>query len=1004
MPVGMVGSRVVYKSYPCNLGDSPENSNMSYEIPTELQYQERIVFGLTMAQLAWALLFGIPILYIVMKTSVFLVLKIVVVAILTAIAVLFMFLDALGWVKRLVGWWRLREFKAGEPEMKKFLPVSFAKDCVFVQQNNGRTQKIAVLKVSPINFAIKNREAQNAIVTGFQRFLNSLDFPIQIVMGTDTLDLDAYLDALEKRAGKCYAERFEDYKAYLKQVVKERSVLNRIFYLIVPEQQRIGLGIQVEICKSQLAGMDIDAELLDSSQYPVVLAQFLCLPTARYPRSVVNKMDLVHMDDVYSCILHAHGYPRAVEAGFLDRLVTLPGDFDLSIHIEPHPIENTMVMLNRELQKQRADLYAAERRSILTPSLEIQHRDTLSILESLQKGQEKLFRVSLYLNAKASSEEELALLTSTLQAELNALLILPRKASFRMVQGVQSVLPLGMNSLKQQRTITTKPLSAFFPFTSRFLQVDEGGVWFGLSKTQVPLIRDIFSLTNPNGLILASSGAGKSFLAKLFIMRQLLTGTKVLVIDPQGEYSPLVEHFDGQLVTLSRTSETIINPLDLMGHSYAEKRLALMDLFPIMLGEMSEIQKAVLDRALTKVYEQKGISSDPKTWNRTPPILGDVLHELESSIKVVTVIEKPTYRSLSNRLSMYVTGVFSFLNTQTKLNFDNNFVCFNIGEMPRQVKPVLMFLILDFVYLKMKSDEGKKLLVVDEAWSLLGRTEDSTYVFEIVKTCRKFDLGLLLITQDVADLLRSDAGQAVLSNSAYTILLRQKAAVIEDVVRTFHLSGTEKDKLLTAQRGEGLLLMENEHTELQIVASDQEKELIDTKPEKKEENIPERETVNLNVNLNTPLYRMDELTEEEQEYLLKHGFTKHRFVGIDSQAPRDWLLKGSSRESPAHFFLVHLIADYLRTQTDKVELYETRDADIVFTARNGTKVALEIECGSQLKTAKKRFVEKVEALRGKYGRNWVFVVSRTNLRTSYKRYGKVLTRQTVRSYLDSFFA
>ncbi len=974
---------------------------MSYEIPTELQYQERIVFGLTLPQLAWALLFGVPALFLMMKTQLFLPLKIAIVAILTLLSVAFMFLDALGWLKIIVGWWRLREFKAGEPEMKKFLPLSASEGCIHIGEK-GSKRRIAVLKISPINFAIKNLEAQNAIITGFQRFLNSLDFPIQIVMGTDTLNLDTYLNALEKRAEN-YQERFDDYKQYLKEVVKERSVLNRIFYMVIPEQPGKNLDILVEICKSQLAGMDIEAELLSNEEYPAVLAQFLCLSTARYPNNVVNQMDMLQMDDVFSCVLYTHGYPRAVEAGFLDRLVTLPGDFDLSIHIEPHPIENTMVMLNRELQKQRADLFAAEQRSILTPSLEIQHRDTLGVLESLQKGQEKLFKISLYINAKARSEEELALLTSTLKAELNALLILPRQATFRMAQGVQSTLPFGINALKQQRSITTKPLSAFFPFTSRFLQVDENGVWLGLSKTQVPLIRDIFSLTNPNGLILASSGAGKSFLAKLFIMRQLLTGTKVLVIDPQGEYSPLVEHFDGQLITLSRTSETIINPLDLMGHPYAEKRLALMDLLPVMLGELSEIQKAVLDRALTQVYGKVGITSDPETWGRTPPILGDLLRELEGSLKYVTTIEKPTYRSLINRLSMYVSGVFSFLNRQTKLNFDNQFVCFNIGEMPRQVKPVLMFLILDFVYLKMKSDEGKKMLVVDEAWSLLGRAEDSTYLFEIVKTCRKFDLGLLLITQDVADLLRSHAGQAVLSNTSYTILLRQKAAVIEEVVKTFNLSGTEKDKLLTAQIGEGLLLMENDHTELQIVASDKEKELIDTKLEKKELPIGKRETVEIKVDLDKQLYPVSELTKDEVKFLLSNGYTKHTFVGIDSPGPKAWLLKGSEHESPEHFFLVHLIADYLRTKTKKVKLYETRGPDIVFTAKDGKKVALEIETGSWLKSDKEAFLQKVVELDKKYSRNWTFVVTRRNLKRTYAKYGRVCSKGDIKKALGVYF-
>jgi len=380
-----------------------------------------------------------------------------------------------------------------------------------------------------------------------------------------------------------------------------------------------------------------------------------------------------------------------------------------------------------------------------------------------------------------------------------------------------------------------------------------------------------------------------------------------------------------------------------------------------------------------------------------------LLQELEVTAKHVTVMEKPTYRSLCNRLSMYVTGVFSFLNTHTRLHFDNQLVCFNIGEMPRQVKPALMFLILDFVYLRMRQDREKKLLVVDEAWSLLGRAQDATYLFEIVKTCRKFSLGLLLITQDVADLLRSDAGQAVLANTSYTMLLRQKAAVIDEVTRTFHLSGTERDRLLTAQRGEGLLLMENEHTELTVTASAKETEMIEQVAEPVPVQEGKAESVRISVPVDTPLHRVRDLSSDEVQFLQRHGFARHTFVGIDSPGPQAWLLKCSSRESPEHCFLVHHIADFLRSKAKEVRLYETRGPDIVFALPDGKEFALEVESGAWLRSDKKGFLEKVTHLDAKYGRNWAFVVTKKGLARSYRAYGKVLSKGGLRDTLGGAF-
>ena len=558
------------------------------------------------------------------------------------------------------------------------------------------------------------------------------------------------------------------------------------------------------------------------------------------------------------------------------------------MHIKPYPIEGMLIDLNRELQKQRADLFSMQIKGIINPSLEIQYKDTEKTLKDLQKGKERLFNISLYITCKANSLEELDLLTKKVESELNSIMILPSTDRLRMLQGFKSTAPLGVDELNISRNITTEPLSAFFPFTSQFLQADNEGVWLGLNRNNIPIIKDIFKLPNPNGLILAQSGGGKSYFSKLLIARYLLSGTKVMVIDPQGEYRNLIERFEGQRINLARTSKTMINPLDLMGHDYIEKRLSLMDLMKIMLGELSDVQKPFIDRALTKTYELKGIDKNPDTWQNTPPILEDLLKVLENMEKRATRLEKTTLRSLINRLSMYVDGVFSFFNQHTNIDFNNNFVCFDIGDMPNQVKPSIMFLVLDYVYMKMKSDLKRKILLIDEAWSLLSRAEDAEYIFEIVKTCRKFNLGLLLINQEVEGLLNSKAGKSVLANSSYTLLMRQKPAVIDNICKTFHLSSSEKNHLLTANVGEGLLIMEDDHSEIKIISSPEEHELITTnadeiikevKEVKPGPKIKKTQNIKINVDEDKRYFRKRNLTSDDVKYLLSKGYKEAEYKG-----------------------------------------------------------------------------------------------------------------------------
>jgi len=947
---------------------------MAYEIPSQLEYSEKIIFGLDFKQLAYATLFGLIDFVIFFKTGFSITVKVCLVLLPTFLGAGFMFFDLDKYLKNFYHWLRFRKTN----DLKKFTGIKEINEYVHTDK------RIAVIKVHPINFNIKGKGEKDSISKQFLKFLNAIDFPIQILMKTKDIELEEYMSKLSSPTE--YKDLFEKNKKFMQDLIKEKEVKDRVFYLIIKEKDN--LSIQVQICLDWLRSLNLKVQLLEKDELKGLELK---------GKELINHPSYLKIDNKYHRLVYAHGYPRIVEQGFLDKIVSSLGDFDFSLHINPHDVETMMVNINKQLQKQKADLYSMGLKGVINPSLEIQYKDTRKVLEELQKGNDKLFNISLYIDCKADTLEDLNLITRKVESLMNSLMIIPKSATFQMDRGFKSLLPLGENKLKVERNITSQGLSAFFPFTSPFFETDEQGVWLGVNKNGIPIIKDIFKLSNPNGVILAQSGGGKSFFAKLLISRYLLNGTKVMTIDPQGEYRNLVKQFNGQRIDLSRNSDTIINPLDLMGHDYAEKRLSLLDLMGVMLGELTEPQRAFIDKALTLTYEKKGISVDRETWNNEPPILGDLLEILEKMEKKASQMEKISLRSLINRLSIYVDGVFCFLNRPTNIDFQNKFVCFDIGDIPKPVKPVIMFLVLDYVYSKMKCDIERKILLIDEAWSLLSRTQDASYIFEIVKTCRKFNMGLLLINQEVEGLLTSAAGKSVLANSAYTFLMKQKPAVINNIQKVFHLSEFERDYLLSAGIGEGILIIDNDHFELKVIASDDEYKIITTKADdllvyEKPKEVKKKKVVEINVDVNGNFFELSKLSKEEKKFLLNKKYKERTFTSIDKKK-RKYLINPRFNESDQHCLLTYDLYYYIKKYTDDIELFTTKKPDIVFKF-NGKKYAIEVESGKI--DNPKLLKEKVSLLNKSY-KNWFIVVANKNLVSKYKKFGPTFDKRNVKA-------
>lgn len=737
------------------------------------------------------------------------------------------------------------------------------------------------------------------------------------------------------------------------------------------------------------------------------------------PYFVRNEFDLLQVNEQMSRVIMAVGYPRTIREGWLDKIISSEGNFDLSLHIKPSHIEAILTQLNNELVKQESDLMAAQTKGIVNPSLKIQHQDTMAVLEKLQKGEEKLFNISLYIGARAYSREKLDLLSKKIVSELNSIMIIPKSPYLRMAEGMKSVYPIQEDKLKAERNIPSDALAACFPFTTAYLNLDSEGILFGLNKNNnIPIILDPFRFANYNGLILGTSGGGKSVTAKLFILRNLLRGVKTIIIDPQGEYAELTKGHGGQLIEIHRDSETIINPFDLMGADLGEKTISLQDLFKIMCGELTEVQKNILDKAIHKIYEQKGIiHNNPETWIREPPIMEDLYNEIMKEKKTASRQERMTYEALENRLRIYVHGSFSFINKQTSLDLNNDLICFNIVNMPGQIKPVMMYLIMDFVHKKMNKDRERKTLVIDEAWSLLRFAENAKSIFELIKTARKFGLGILIITQEVEDLLSSTAGKTILANTAWKYLSRQEPAAMEELAEKFHLNSEEQNYLLTAMPGEGLLFAMNDHIPLKVVPSPEEYQMITTNPDelrKREEMLRElenKEPENMEpYKLKKNYYALKELNPNQIEFLKEKGFVQARLCGLEAYSQWFLVKKPESKESIEHYFMVHAIADELRKYTPDVVTYSSIGPDIVFNTPspadgNFDWNAIEVETGTHLKTreALEQKVLQINLSEKPRFKKWFFVVTDKKIKADFEKHHETITRTEVKEKIKELF-
>ncbi len=552
------------------------------------------------------------------------------------------------------------------------------------------------------------------------------------------------------------------------------------------------------------------------------------------PSAIEVDFNHLKIGNNYYRTIFISGYPRFVGANWLSPIINFDHSLDLSMFY--YPVKAKMILddLRRKITELEAtELSDREKGRVTDPVVRAALEDAQALQEQLVKGVEKYFQFSFYITITTDSLEELETVTSRLESTLGSLLLISKPATLQMEEAFQSTLPMASDKLLITRNMDTTSLATTFPFTSSDLTSDEG-VMYGINMHNGSLvIFDRFSMENANSVIFAKSGAGKSYYVKLEALRLMIFGAEVMIIDPEEEYRLLCEAVGGNYIDFSPSSDHKINPFDLSGvvvegeNELGQKLLSLHTLLKLMLGELNPTEEAILDRALIETYRIKGITTDPETqMQREPPIMEDLY-------KVLLGAQESEAKGMSDRLEKYIRGSMAgIFDSQSTVDIDNKMTVFSTKNIEDEVlRPVAFYIILDYIWTKIRRDLKKRILIVEEAWVLMQNEDSARFIYGIAKRARKYYLGLTTISQDVDDFLSSDYGKAIVTNSSIQILLKQHPAAIDRVSEIFYLSEGERRLLLAADIGEGLFFAGTNHVAMKIKASQSEHKLITTDPE-----------------------------------------------------------------------------------------------------------------------------------------------------------------------------
>jgi conjugal transfer ATP-binding protein TraC len=550
------------------------------------------------------------------------------------------------------------------------------------------------------------------------------------------------------------------------------------------------------------------------------------------PASMRIDSRTLELNGQFIATLFVINYPRYINVGWFSPIINYPSSLDVSMYFYPVKSEVILKQLRNKVGALEAQLSTdREKGAPRDPLRETALQDIEKLRDDLTQGVEKFFQFCLYITLYANTKEELEKLVNKMESIVGSKLIYTKRAFYQAEQGFNSTLPLCNDELQVSFNMNSSPVASSFPFVSSELTSDRG-ILYGINRHNNSLvIFDRFSLQNPNAVIFATSGAGKSYAVKLEILRSLMMGTEVIIIDPENEYKYLCDAVGGAYINVSLNAETKMNPFDLpraIGDAakpadvIRSAVITIKGLIRLLVGDLTHAEDSLVDRALIETYAKKDITPEADLSNVTPPLMSDfqsILEGMQGSEDLVL------------RLKKYTEGTFAGLfNSPTNIDVKNQLISFSVRDLEDELKPAAIYSIISYIWNVVRSSVKKRILVVDEAWWLMQREDSAKFLFAIVKRCRKYYLGVTTISQDVNDFLTSPYGQAIVNNSAMQLLLKQSPAAIALIQKTFMLTDGEKYLLLECNAGEGIFFAGSKHVAIYIKASSTEDQIVTTDP------------------------------------------------------------------------------------------------------------------------------------------------------------------------------
>jgi len=565
------------------------------------------------------------------------------------------------------------------------------------------------------------------------------------------------------------------------------------------------------------------------------------------PSSLEFKSTYFQLGTRFARTYYVYGYPRSLYTGWLSGMVNIDEEMDLTLYIYPAETRVVLDNLRKKVTRLEAGIQLDnERGKTRDPAKEAAITDAEEIRDKLQVGEEKFFRLGFYFTIYGFSVEELDFISRKVENMLGQQLVFSKPATSQQEQAFASNVPQMYDLLQVRRNMSTGALSTSFPFTSADLSQDTG-ILYGVNMHNSGLvIFDRFTLENGNSTVFAKSGAGKSFAVKLEALRSLMFGTEIFIVDPDNEYEKMCDAVGGAYIHLSLNSPTRINPFDLpevvdteeADNALRGNLITLHGLLRLMMGGaqsqivggtvtnanmLTPTEEADLDAALIETYAKAGITNDPLTHRSIPPTIVDLYDTL--------LHMGGTGPSLAQRLRKYTTGTFSgIFSQQSNININNPMAVFSIRDLEDELRPVAMYIVLNYIWNKTKIEKKKRILIIDEAWQLMKYEDSANFIYSLSKRARKYNLGITTITQDVEDFMGSRMGRAVVANSSMQLLLKQSPSAIDVLADVFKLTSEEKKRLSSFPVGQGLFFAGQNHVHVQIVASPTEASLINTNP------------------------------------------------------------------------------------------------------------------------------------------------------------------------------